>query len=324
MRKTSTRLLRLLSLLQTRSDWTGRALAERLGVSERTIRNDVTKLRELGYPVHAVPGVAGGYRLGSGAAMPPLLLDDEEAVAVAVSLRTAAGGSVTGIEETALRALTKLEQVLPARLRPRVGALHTFTVSADGRGPTVDGSVLAAIAAACRDRRRLRFDYRRHGGECDVREVEPYRLVHIGRRWYLLAWDVGRGDWRTFRVDRIEPRVPDGPRFTPRRLPEEDVVAYVSRGVDAVLFRHRARVTVHAPAHAIAGWMPAAVMVEAEDERTCVVYAGADTPHLLAAHIMMLAARLVPMGATFRVDEPPELVKALRDLSTLALDATAR
>src|SRR5689334_22969099 len=184
MLETSARLLRLLSLLQARRDWTSSELATRLDVTTRTVRNDVDRLRRLGYPVEARPGVAGGYQLGTGGALPPLLLDDEEAVAVAVGLRTAAGGSVAGIEETSLRALAKLEQVLPHRLRRRVTALHTHTVRVphDQPGPTVDAGTLSLIGAACRDRERLRFDYVRHDGTADRRDVEPYRLVNWGRR----------------------------------------------------------------------------------------------------------------------------------------------
>jgi len=250
--ETSARLLRLLSLLEMRREWRGPDLAERLGVSTRTVRNDVERLRRLGYPVHATPGVAGGYRLGPGASLPPLLLDDEEAVAVAVGLRTAAGGTVTGIEETSVRALAKLENVLPPRLRHRVNALQTYTVPVAGSGPTVDPKVLTAIAGTCRDHQRLRFDYRDHDGSATVRTVEPHRLVHSRGRWYLLGWDVEREDWRTFRVDRVEPRIPTGPRFTPRELPEEDVAAYLSKGVGSAMWRYRARVTVHAPADVVA------------------------------------------------------------------------
>ncbi len=187
MLETSARLLKLLSLLQLHREWRGADLADRLGVSTRTIRTDVDKLRSLGYPVDATPGAAGGYRLGAGAALPPLLLDDDEAVAVAVGLRTAAGGSVTGIEETSVRALAKLEQVLPSRLRHRVRSLHAVTVPVPGFGPTVDAEVLTALAAVCRDHERLRFDYRSHRGTASRREVEPHRLVHAGRRWYLVA-----------------------------------------------------------------------------------------------------------------------------------------
>jgi predicted DNA-binding transcriptional regulator YafY len=231
MLQTSARLLRLLSLLQARPDWSGPELAERLGVSTRTVRKDVERLRGLGYPVHASPGVGGGYRLGAGAALPPLLLDDEEAVAVAVGLRTAAAGSVTGIQETSVRALAKLEQVLPSRLRHRVNALQTATVEIPAPGPSVDPEVLTAIAGACRDHQRLRFDYRGHDGSASIRSVEPHRLVHDRGRWYLVAWDADRQDWRTFRADRIQPRIPTGPRFTPRDLPDGDIATYLLRGV---------------------------------------------------------------------------------------------
>lgn len=308
MLETSARLLRLLSLLQTRPDWTGLELAARLEVSERTIRYDIDKLRNLGYPVNASPGVSGGYRLGAGARLPPLLLDDEEAVAVAVGLRTAAGGTVTGIEESSLRALAKLEQVLPSRLRNRVSALHDHTVSLGYDGPSVTHETLSTIAAACRDHHRLRFDYRTHDGTEQQRDVEPHRMVHTGRRWYLLGWDVARQDWRTFRVDRLTPRTPHGPRFTPRETPDADVVP---RGVDTALSRFRARVTVHAAAEVITARVPASVLVEAVDERTCVVHAGGDTPFRLAMHILML-------DADFEVSEPPELLEALRTISARA------
>jgi predicted DNA-binding transcriptional regulator YafY len=315
--QTSARLLRLLSLLQARVDWSGPELAERLGVTARTVRNDVERLRGLGYPVHATPGVGGGYRLGAGAALPPLLLDDDEAVAVAVGLRTAANGTVTGIEETSVRALAKLEQVLPSRLRDRVAALHAATVEIGVRtGPTVDAQVLTAIADACRDHQRLRFDYRTHDGSPSVRSVEPHRLVHDRGRWYLVAWDTDRRDWRTFRADRIEPRTPTGPRFAPRDPPGGDVATYLSRGVGSATWRCRARVTVHAAAAAAAGRLPPAVLVEAVDERTCIVDAGSDSPHMLAVYLGML-------DADFEVREPPELVEQLRSLADRYRRATA-
>jgi len=187
MPATSARLLRLLSLLQARRDWTGAELAARLAVTTRTIRNDVDRLRGLGYPVDARPGVAGGYRLGTTGALPPLLLDDDEAVAVAVGLRTAASGSVAGIEETSVRALAKLQQVLPSRLRRRVSAFQTYTLPVPARGPRVDPDILTVIASACRDHERLRFDYTAHSGAVSRRAVEPYRLVNDRRRWYLVA-----------------------------------------------------------------------------------------------------------------------------------------
>lgn len=311
MLETSARLLRLLSLLQAKRDWAGAALAERLQVSERTVRRDVDRLRDLGYPVHASRGTDGGYRLGAGAAMPPLLLDDEEAVAVAVGLRTAAGGTVAGIEESSVRALAKLEQVLPNRLRHRVNALQTYTepVPADQPGPVVDPAVLSTLAAACRDSERLRFDYRAHDGTSTVRAVEPYRLVSWGRRWYLVAWDVDRQDWRTFRVDRIQPRTPTGPRFPPREPPEGGAAAYVSRGVSSAAWRYRSRVLVHAPADVVAERInPAVGTVEALDDQTCVLDTGAESVPTLAVHLGLL-------GVDFDVTEPPELVAHLRELA---------
>ncbi|HEV8374516.1 MAG TPA: YafY family protein [Actinomycetota bacterium] len=308
MLQTSTRLLRLLSLLQARAAWSGPELADRLGVTTRTVRNDVERLRQLGYPVHATPGVGGGYRLGAGAALPPLLLDDDEAVAVAVGLRTAANGSVTGIQETSVRALTKLEQLLPSRLRHRVNAVAAATVEVPASGPTVDAEVLTAIAGACRDRQRLRFDYRDHDGSAGVRTVEPHRLVHDRGRWYLVAWDVDRQDWRTFRADRIHPRIPTGPRFAPRDPPDGDVASYLLRGVGAATWRYRARVIVDAPATVIAGRLPPAVLVEAVDEHTCIVSVGSDTPQMLALYLGML-------DADFEVGEAPELVEQLRTLA---------
>jgi predicted DNA-binding transcriptional regulator YafY len=309
MLETSARLLRLLSLLQARRGWSGPQLADRLGVTTRTVRNDVDRLRSLGYPVHGTPGVAGGYELGAGTSLPPLLLDDDEAVAVAVGLRTAAGGTVAGIDETSLQALAKLEQVLPSRLRHRVRALQAYTIAVPGRGPTVDAEVLTTVAGACRDHEQLRFDYRTHDGAASLRRVEPHRLVHTRGHWYLVAWDVDRGDWRTFRADRIAPRTPTGPRFTPRALPEQgDVAAYVTSGVESALWRYRARVRLHAPAVAVADRLPTAVRVEAVDEQTCVMQAGADTLEMLAHYIGLL-------GVDFDIIEPAELVDHVRTLA---------
>ncbi|WP_262282847.1 YafY family protein [Micromonospora sp. MA102] len=316
MLETSARLLRLLSLLQTPRDWTGAELAERLAVSTRTVRNDVERLRELGYPVHGTRGAVGGYRLGAGAALPPLLLDDEEAVAVAVGLRTAAGGSVAGIEETSLRALAKLEQVLPHRLRRRVTALHTHTVRVphDQPGPTVDAGTLSAIGAACRDRERLRFDYVRHDGTADRRDVEPYRLVNWGRRWYLVAFDPARDDWRTFRVDRLTPRTPTGPRFAARELPG-DVVDRVRQGVSSAAWRHRARVRVHAPAEVVADRInPAVGTVEPAGEAACLLHTGADRLETIAVWLGLL-------DLDFTVEDPPELADLLRSLAERYLRA---
>ncbi|RJL36067.1 helix-turn-helix transcriptional regulator [Bailinhaonella thermotolerans] len=310
MLETSARLLRLLSLLQSRADWTGAELAGRLGVGLRTVRRDIGRLRELGYPVDAAPGVAGGYRLGVGGALPPLLLDDEEAVAVALSLGTAATGSVAGLGESASRALAKLLQVLPSRLRHRVAAFQEAVEPLAGAaGPGVDAGVLAGIASACRERRRLRLRHRGREGTV-TREVEPHRLVCTPRRWYLLAWDVEREDWRTFRVDRIEaPLGPPGARFARRTPPGEDAAAYVSRSITSAPYRHRARILFHAPLERVAPLTsPAAGRLEPVDERTCLFLAGADSLESLAAYV---AAK----GVDFEVLEPPELVPVLREVA---------
>ncbi|MFJ2958824.1 helix-turn-helix transcriptional regulator [Streptomyces sp. NPDC087270] len=308
MLETSARLLRLLSLLQSRRDWTGPELAERLEITARTVRRDVERLRALGYPVHATPGTAGGYRLGAGAALPPLLLDDEEAVAVALCLRTGAVGGVEGIEETSARALTKLEQVLPSRLRHRVQAMQAVTVRAAPATATVRQEVLTAIGAACRDREQLRFDYLDHGGAGSRRTVEPYRLVHHGRRWYLLAFDTDRDDWRTFRVDRIEPKSPTGPRFTPRELPD-DAASYVAEGVTSRAYRFQARVVLHAPLETIAAlaWSGFGSLT-ARGPDTCELTTGFESMDALAMFIGMT-------GVEFEVKEPPELASHLATVS---------
>ena len=307
MWETSGRLLRLLSLLQSRRELSGTELAERLGVTTRTLRRDVDRLRGLGYPVEASAGVAG-YRLGVGATLPPLLLDDDEAVAVALGLRTAANGTVAGIEETAVRALAKLEQLLPSRLRHRVNALGSVTVAMRG-GPTVDPAVLIALATACRDHQRLRFDYRAHDRTEGLRTVEPHRLVHSGRAWYLVAWDLDRDDWRTYRVDRITPRIPTGPRFTPRPLPETDIAAYTSRGITTRAYRYQARFTVHAPAEEVSARFPPSIAyVEATGRGRCVLEVGSNS---LDELILWVGQG----GFDFVAHEPPELIEHLRTLS---------
>jgi predicted DNA-binding transcriptional regulator YafY len=308
MLNTSARLLRVLTLLESRRDWSGAQLAERLEVSARTVRNDVARLRSLGYPVEAAPGVAGGYRLGSGTALPPLLLDDDEAVAVAVALRSSAAGGVSGIEETSVRALVKLEQVFPSRLRRRVNALHAYMVTVPTSGPTVDAHLLAVIAAACRDHQVLGIDYRKHDGTESTRSVEPFRLVHLGRRWYLVAWDRDRHAWRTFRVDRLTPRHAGGPHFTPREPPSEDIAAYVTRSVRSVPMKYEARVTVHASATAIAERVPRDIVIEPIDDNKCLVHAGSNSVEMLAMYLGLL-------DADFTVNDPPELVSQLEKLA---------
>jgi predicted DNA-binding transcriptional regulator YafY len=296
--------------LQTPREWTGPQLAERLGVSTRTVRNDVDRLRNLGYPVDATRGAIGGYRLGAGAQLPPLLLDDEEAVAVAVGLRTAASGSISGIEETSLRALAKVEKVLPSRLRRRVSALQTYvaSVSTNTNSPRVDASVLTELTAACRDRELVRFEYEDRGKTGSRRIAEPYGLVNWGRRWYLVAWDRDRDDWRTFRVDRMTPKFPAGPRFSPRELPDEDLARYVSDRVSAAPWRIAAHITIHAPAAVVAERVPAHVgPIQSIDAETCVLSAGNDNVEMFAVYLGMI-------GFDFTVTSPPELVEAVRKL----------
>jgi predicted DNA-binding transcriptional regulator YafY len=320
--ETSARLLRLLSLLQARREWTSGELAERLAVTPRTVRRDVEKLRGLGYPVNATPGVAGGYRLGRGASLPPLLLDDGEAVAVAVGLRTAAGGSVTGIAETSLRALAKIEQLLPARLRHRVNAVHSAVVPLHARGPAIAADTLIALAAACRDHQRVGFDYSAaqragtNGGNTDTRrDAEPHRLVHTGRLWYLIAFDLDRQDWRTFRVDRMRLRTPAGPRFTPRE-PPEDLPGYVSQSVSTAPYRYQATILMHAPLAVVAERSsPSSGRLEAVDEHSCLLHTGS---HSLDELVIYVAIK----GVDFEVIEPPELIEHVRVLADRLARAT--
>jgi predicted DNA-binding transcriptional regulator YafY len=315
---TSSRLLELLSLLQARRDWPGGELAERLGVSGRTIRRDVERLRELGYPVESLTGPAGGYRLRAGTAMPPLLLDDEEAIAIAVGLLTAARASVTGIEETAVRALVKLEQVLPAHLRRRVAALGSATITAPVSGPTVAPQDLTLIAAACRDSECLRFAYRSRDGTDSRRDVEPNALVNLGRRWYLVAWDRDRENWRTFRVDRVAKPASTGVRFAPRRLPAKDPAAYVRRSITEAPHSFEARLTLHAAAEDIAGQVPSYWgTVTPIDAHRCEYRTGDDDLGWLALRVAML-------GVDFELHEPPELAERLRTLAGRLERATGR
>jgi predicted DNA-binding transcriptional regulator YafY len=308
VRDTSSRLLDLLSLLQARRDWPGAELAARLEVSGRTIRRDVERLRALGYPVESLTGPAGGYRLQAGTAMPPLLLDEEEAIAIAVGLSTAARASVAGIEETSIRALVKLEQVLPAHLRRRVAALGSATIAAPAGGPTVDPRHLTTIAAACRDFECLRFGYRSRDGTETRREIEPHALVNLGRRWYVVGWDRGREGWRTFRVDRVRRPTASG-RFTARRLPGGDPAEYVRNSIAGAFSRYEARVTVHAPADEIARRLPwVAGALEPIDDQRCQ-YRTADE------NLEWLALRVAMLGVDVDVHEPPELIEQLEVLA---------
>jgi predicted DNA-binding transcriptional regulator YafY len=306
---TAARLLRLLSLLQTPREWPGTELAERVGVSPRTVRRDVERLRELGYPVEASMGSLGGYRLVAGTAMPPLLLDDEETVAVAVGLRTSTVSAVAGIGEASVRALTKLEQVLPSRLRERVRALTSATLAVTWDGPSVEPEHLAVLAGAVAGRERVRFRYRTGDGTDSGRLVEPHRLVAAGRRWYVVGYDVERDDWRIFRVDRLrEPRL-TGARSVPRELPEGDAAAYFRQRMHGLLPVYRAVVTLHAPAETVAGRLGDATgELEPLDGGSCRMHSTADT-------LDWLAQRLALLGCEFEVHEPPELVEHLRVLA---------
>ena len=308
MSDTAARLLALLSLLQSRPDWSGTELAERLGVTTRTIRNDIDRLRELDYPVDATRGAAGGYRLGAGGKLPPLLLDDEEAVAVAIGLRAATG--IAGIEGSSARALAKLEQVLPSRLRPMVAAIGAVVdrapenVGTDAPDPEVDPAVLAAIAAAIRDVEWLRFDDRG-----TPRLVEPYRLLSWQRRWYLVGRDPQSGQWGVFRADWITTRMPTRRRFSPTPLPGGDYTAFAMRSIAMSGWNAHARLRVAAPADAvIARINPTVGVVEAVSDDESVLVTGADSLDTIAAYIGML-------NMDFTVESPPELVPLLRTLS---------
>ncbi|MET0965185.1 MAG: YafY family protein [Nakamurella sp.] len=314
MLDTSARLLRMLSLLQVPREWTGPQLSERLEVTPRTIRKDIERLRSLGYPVTATPGKGGGYRLGAGAALPPLLLDDDEAIAVAVGLRTAASAGVEGIEEASLRALGKLEQVLPSRLRYRLNTLQAAMAALPRPGPAVAPDVLTMIAGAIRDHERLRFDYLSSDDTTSARLVQPYLLVHIRERWYLAAWDEEKQDWRTFRADRIRPRIPNGARFTPREQPPGGILAQVERNLGSAAWRYRSTVKVHAPAATVAARLPRWVLVEAIDAETCWAHVGSDDPQALA---LWLGA----LNADFEVTDSPELAAVLDALAQRYLRA---
>jgi len=301
---TSARLLRLLTLLQARPVWSGRDLAARLEVTTRSIRRDVERLRELDYPVEAVSGPGGGYRLGSGRALPPLLLDDDEAVAVVLALRTAAAeGSVSGIGELSLSALTKLEQVLPVRLRARVTVVQAATIAIGGGVTPVPADLLVLLARACQLPERVTFGYARRDGTASSRRVEPYRLVQASRRWYLVARDVRAAAWRTFRVDRMTDVVGTGHRFVVVDPP--DAAGFVSEAISSAPYRYQADVVISAPYELMVSRVPATVAtVTAIDTDTCRLRSGSDSLDALAMHLALL-------GCDFSVRSPPELVEAV-------------
>ncbi|MET8000866.1 helix-turn-helix transcriptional regulator [Nonomuraea glycinis] len=311
-RGTTERVLSLLGLLQQRQIWTGPELADRLGVTPRTVRRDVERLRALGYPVHASQGVGGGYQLGPGQDLPPLLLDDAETIATVVSLLAGAGGAVAGAGEAALRALTKLDRVLPTRLRHEVRAISDSVESFGGGRAPVDPEVIMTLARACRDEVEAGFDYP-SGGDLRRRRVEPYRLVASDRHWYLLAYDLDRDDWRSFRVDRMAGVSARTWRFRPREAP--DAAAYVQEGVASRVYRHQARFLVHAPADTVRAQIPAAAaVVRQRDGGGCEVLSGAGNLDFLLMHVVLL-------GHDFEVLDPPELRTRCRALAERLLAA---
>lgn len=309
MIETSSRLLALLGLLQTRGVWSGADLATRLGVGERTLRKDVERLRRLGYPIDSMRGPAGGYRLGDNGRLPPLLLDDDEAVAVAVGLR--AVDNLRGIEEASAQALAKLEQVLPDRLRRRVRALHDSTSTGPANtetnveDPLVDAALLADLALAIRDNTALRLWYR----DDEAVEAEPYRLVSWQQRWYLVARERRSRAWRSLRLDWMRLRVPGGGRFTPDPLPGGDYPAFVLREVASAGWAVHARIELDAPAtEVLARINPTVGVVEVVDDDHSVLVTGADSLEIIAVWIGML-------GLDFHVTNPPELVGHIRALT---------
>lgn len=309
MADTTARALQLLSLLQGRRNWSGEELRNRLEVSERTLRRDIDRLRELGYPVAATTGPAGGYQLEAGTEIPPLLLDDDEAVAIAMGLLTAAGGTITGIEETSLRALAKLEKVLPPRIRKRVQLMQTAVVPLVRAWVTIDADILTTVAMACRDRERLRFDYVTREGERSERHVEPHQVVTLSQRWYLLAYDRDREDWRTFRLDRVENPRATRMTFTPRPLPGGDPIEFVMRSLSSRPMRYQVRAVLDAPAAQVAANLhPGQGEVEPIDEEHCLLRTQGDS-------LEWLAFMLIWHGVSFRVLEPPELIDYLTQLA---------
>ena len=316
------RLLRLISLLQARGHWSGAALSERLGVDRRSIRRDIERLRELGYPVQASAGVGGGYRLGGGAPVLPLLLDEDEATAIALALR-AATASMGGMEDTARRVLSKLEPLVPVRRRHEAGDLHAAT-STLSEAPAVDMALLGRLAHACRTRALLAFDYSSHSGTLTRRRVEAQHLVTYLRRWYLLAWDCERQDWRTLRVDRLTGLVVEAAQGMQRRTPQSPE-AMVRHAVSRAPFLLQAEVTLRGSAAELGPQLPPWCGVPREDgPGQCVLQMGADSAAMLAGQILSLGRPVLAIATS-----PPALAAALRDgleqvLGVLAPGSDAR
>lgn len=320
MIRTSERLLKLLALLQSSRGLTAAELSARLEISERSVRNDVERLRTLGYPVQAERGRIGGYRLGAGANLPPLQLDDEEAIAIAIGLASTSTAGIEGIEEASIRALSKLQTVLPTRLRRRLEALQGYAlrVPDDEEGPHVDSETVARLANACRDREVLRVRYLSYDGAESRRYLEPHRLVNWGNRWYLLAWDESREDWRTFRVDRFAQIDPVARRFDERPLPERDITQYIAGGVARAGWRYRASFVIEGPAEVVAARIgPVYGLVEQLGPDRCRLETGGDDLAMTAAYIGML-------GYDFTFEGPPELADEFRKLTGIYERALAR
>ncbi|HSZ43540.1 MAG TPA: WYL domain-containing protein [Trebonia sp.] len=316
MAETELRLLRLLSLLTAGRTWRGDDLAERLAVTPRTVRRDVDRLRELGYQVHSVPGPAGGYQLGAGSALPPMLLDDDAAVAVAAGLRAVTDGAVAGMDEAAVRAAAAIERVLPDRLKRRVDALHAAVVPLPSGTPPVEPSVLALIALACQDSERLRFAYTDAAGRETRRHVEPYRLVSAARRWYLVAWDVERSSWRGFRLDRLADPLPTGVRSRPADPP--DAARFIAEGMTTAPYKWQVRVLLDAPASVVAARVPPTVaVIEAAGDTQCVLTSGSESLDAIAMHLIMIDIPFTPLS-------PPELGARCADLARRLAAAAGR
>jgi predicted DNA-binding transcriptional regulator YafY len=316
MSETTSRVLQLLGLLQSRRVWTGEELAMRLEVTTRSVRRDVERLRDLGYPVHASKGHGGGYQLGAGAALPPLLLDPDEAVAMAVCLRLAAGGSVAGVGESALRALSKLDQVMPNRLRSQVSAVHdaTVTLTFGQSDDLVQPDVLMTLARACRDHEHVAAGYVDRAGTPTQRRLEPYQLVTTGRRWYLMTYDRDRQDWRSLRLDRMADVRALGSTFMPREAP--DAAAYVRRSISTSPYRYTARVRYQAPREAIERVFPAAsVEVEPDGPDACILTSGADDPDRMVLYLAL-------PNCEFEILEPPEVIEAARTMAARLMRGT--
>ncbi|WP_401000145.1 helix-turn-helix transcriptional regulator [Agromyces sp. GXQ0307] len=317
MAATTSRTLDLLSLLQSHRHWTARELVDRLGVSERTLRRDVERLRELGYAIESTRGVAGGYRLAAGTGLPPLLLTDDEGVAIAVGLRSQAAAGLRGAEHTTFSALAKIEQVLPPALRRRIEALQAVAAPAGAFGPgsgarpapSVDSDLLGRLALCCRDAERIRMKYTDATGASSTRSIEPHRLVPLGRRWYLLAWDRDRDDWRTFRLDRIDDVFQTRVRFAPHPLTDDEALERVQRAVRWREQAVRASVHVAMPVEEFRerlGWWARDAVTAPDGSGTVWPVEGESVAGVAAALLW------VPEGVGCRVDGPPELLAYLR------------